>query len=140
MAEFKGDSLSVYFNSLDISGQGRTVTVSETAGEPEEIDATHKGDTRRNLIEGFPGMEVTDVTIELLDDDGDDHPLWDFDINTKDTLFVYPEGRTHTNTEITVYNARLIEREQAIVYDDVTAITASFHAKNTVTRDTYSSA
>ena len=42
--EYKGSSLQVFFNSVELSGQGRTITVSESPGEPEEIDVTHRGD------------------------------------------------------------------------------------------------
>ena len=140
MAEFKGNSVAADFNTVDISAQARTINVNETADEPEDIDATHKGDARRNLIEGFPGMEKTDVEINLLDEEGDVSNIMDFEINTKDTLFIYPEGKVHTKPMLTVQNARLINRSQDIIYEDVTAITAAFHAKNTVTRGTYASA
>lgn len=140
MAEYKGNSVVVEYNSLDISGQARTVTVNEVADEPEDIDATHKGDSRRNLIEGFPGSEKTDVEVEILDEAGDASNLMSFEINAKDTLIIYPEGKTHTYPKLTVNNARLINRSQNIVYDDVASITAAFHAKNTVTRGTYSTA
>jgi len=64
----------------------------------------------------------------------------DFALNTKDTLFIYPRGKTHTYEQLTVQNARYHALSENIPYDDVTSWTASFNAKNTVTRDTYSSA
>ena len=140
MAEYKGDALAADFNTVDISAMGRTITVNETADEPEDIDATHKGDTQRNLIEGFPGAVKTDVECEMLDDEADASGLMGFAVNAKDTLLVYPEGKIHTYTMLTISNARLTSRSQNLVYDDVTAISATFHAKNSVTRGTYSSA
>ena len=140
MAEYKGADVAVFYNTVDISGQARSVTVNEDAGEPEQIDVTHKGDTERQLLEGFPGSQTTSVEVEILDDDGGDSALLDFNVNAKDTLYVYPEGKTHTYEEITVTNARLISRSESIVYDQAVTISASFYALNSCTRGTYSSA
>ena len=139
MGEYKGADVAVFFNTVDISGQARSVTVNEDAGEPEQIDVTHKGDTERQLLEGFAGSQTTGVEIEILDDDGGDSAFLDFAINAKDTLYVYPQGKTHTYEEITVNNARLISRSEPIVYDQAVTITGSFIALNSCTRGTYSS-
>lgn len=140
MAEYVGSDLAVYFNTVDVSGQMRTVSVQEAADEAEEIDVTHKGDSARVLLEGFAGAEKTTVEVDLLDDDGGDATIFDFALNAKDTLFVYPEGKVHTYPELTLQNARLNERTQEIVYDDAVSVSATWHAKNTITRGTYSSA
>jgi hypothetical protein len=140
MAEYKGSELEVYFNTVDISGQARSVTITEDAGEPEQLDITHKGDTARQLLEGFAGSLTTSVEMEVLDDAGGDHSLLEFAVNAKDTLYVYPEGKTHTNQEIIVENARLISRSEPIVYDQAVTLTASFIALNSCARGTYSSA
>ena len=140
MAEYTGSSLAVFFNTVDISGQMRTVSVQEAADEAEEIDVTHKGDSARVLLEGFAGAEKTTVEVELLDESGDASNIMDFALNAKDTLLIYPEGKTHTYTELTLNNARMNQRTQELVYDDAAMISATFHAKNTITRGTYSSA
>lgn len=138
MAEYKGADLAVFYNSVDISGQARTVTVNEEAGEPEQLDVTHKGDTERQLLEGFAGAQRTSVELGVLDDSAG-HSLLDFDVNSKDTLYVYPRGKTHTYEEITVENARMISRTEPIVYDQAVEITTNFLALNSCTRGTYSS-
>jgi hypothetical protein len=138
MAEFKGDSIAVDFNTVDISAQARTITVNETAGEPEEIDVSHKGDTSRQVLEGFPGTETTNVEMNILDEEGDVSALMDFALNAKDTLYIYPEGKTHTKPMLTLHNARLTERSQELPFDGASEINATFHAKNTITRGTYS--
>lgn len=140
MAEYKGNNLAVYYNTVDISGQARSVTINEEAGEPEQLDVTHKGDTERQLLEGFPGAQRTTVELAILDDDGGDSALLEFEINAKDTLYVYPEGQTHTYQEIVIQNARLISRSEPIQYDQPVEITANFVALNSCTRGTYSSA
>jgi hypothetical protein len=140
MAEYKGSDLAVFYNTVDISGQARSVTVTQEAGEPEQLDITHKGDTERQLLEGFPGAQRTSVELNILDDDGGDAALLDFAVNSKDTLYVYPQGKTHTYEEILVTNARLISMTEPIKYDQAVEITASFIALNSLSRSTYSSA
>lgn len=139
MAEYKGNNLAVYYNTVDISGQARTVTVNEEAGEPEQLDVTHKGDTERQLLEGFAGAQRTSVELGILDDSAG-HALLDFEVNSKDTLYVYPRGKTHAYEEIVVENARMISRSEPIVYDQAVELTANFLALNSCTRGTYSSA
>ena len=142
--QYAGDDVDVYFNTVDISATARVVTVSEEAPAPPDINATHKGDTAQVLLEGIPGGVVTSVTVEALADlDGqgiEDSTIFDFALNTKDTLFIYPAGREHTREELIIQNARYHALTETIPYDDVVGWTASFQAKNTVTRQTYSTA
>lgn len=138
--QFIGDDVVVEFNTVDVSGTARTVTVAEEASPPDSIDATHKGDTARVLLEGLPGSVETNVTLEALSEVGAVQAMMDFAINAKDTLIIYPEGKTHTYPMITIQNARYHSITENIPYDDVVGFTALFNAKNTVTRATYSSA
>ena len=139
MGEFRGDSLAVYYNTIDISLQMQTCTVTEEGGEPPDIDITHKGDTTVQVLEGLPAAKKTNVSVHLFDSTGDDSEIMDFAIQSIDTLFVYPQGRVHTYPELTLQNARLINRTQEIPYDNAVTIDAEFHAKNSITRGTYDS-
>ena len=138
--QYIGDDVVVEFNTVDISGTARTVTVAEEASPPDSIDSTHKGDTARVLLEGLPGSVETNVTLEALSEVGAVDNMLDFALNTKDTLLIYPEGKTHTYPLITIQNARYHGLTQNIPYDDVVGWTAVFNAKNTATHGTYSSA
>lgn len=138
--QFTGKDVVVLFNTVDISGTARTVEITESADEPEEIDKTHKGDTERLTIEGFPGATGTNVTMNLLDEVAGVANLLDFAVNSKDTLTVYPEGMVNAKESIIIQNARLIEIAETIPYDNVVELNATWNAKNTVTRGTYSSA
>ena len=140
MAEFQGDSLQVYYNTVDISAQMTRAVVNENAPEPEEIDVTHRGDTERQVLEGFPGRVGTNVDVTLWQAEGDAATIMDFAINAKDTLYIYPEGKTHTKPELTLQNARLIDRTETVPFDGADEIAATFNAKNSLTRGTYSSA
>jgi hypothetical protein len=135
--QFIGDDVVVEFGADDISGTARTVTVAEEAPAPDSIDATHKGDTARNLLEGLPGAVETNVTLEGLDEVGGVATIFDQVLNSQDTLFIYPEGNVHGYPLLTIQNARFHGVTQNIPYDDVVSFTASFNAKNTVTRGTY---
>lgn len=138
--QFTGKDVVVKFNTVDISATARTVEITESAEEPEEIDKTHKGDTERLTIEGLPGATATSITMNILDEVGGVAALLDFAVNTKSTLTVYPEGMTHAKESIIIQNARLIEIGETIPYDGVVELNATWNAKNTVTRGTYSSA
>jgi len=140
MAEYSGKDLEVYFGTVNISGQGRRVVINETAGEPEEVDITHRGDSERSALETYPGTVKTNVEYSCLDESGGNAGLLGFALNAQDTLLIYPEGRTHGKPEIEVDNTRLIDRSQPVEYDQAVELEATFHAKNSVTRDTYSSA
>ena len=139
MAEYSGSLLAVYYNSIDWSGQGRRVRVNENAGEPEEIDVTHKGDSERQLLESYPGGQTTTVDVVVLDESDGAAAALDVAINAKDTLWVFPEGVTHGNEMLTLNNARLISRVRSLEYDGAAEIEATFHAKNSITMSTYSS-
>jgi hypothetical protein len=138
MAEYKGQYLQVFFGGVDISAQGRTVNVSEDAGEPEEIDVTHRGDDERQVLESYPGRQVCNVDATLLDETGGDAEIMGYDVNDIDTLVVYPEGQADGGRMGTLDNARLIQRTTDVPYDGAVEISCTFHAKNTIVWSTYS--
>ena len=137
MGEFLGNSLAVYYNTVDISLQMRSATVTEEGAEPPDIDITHKGDATVQVLEGLPAAKKTNCDVTLFDSSGDSAEIMGFAIQSIDTLYIYPEGRTHSYPELVLQNARLINRTQEIPYDNAVTIEASFHAKNSITRGTY---
>ena len=138
--KYTGASLAVFFGTIDISGYARSVELTETAAAPETIDVTVKGDTARQILEGFPGAVETNVTMEVLDIYDALHAFGTMILNTKNTLFVYPKGKTHTYPVLTVQNARLHEMVDTIPFDGAVSKKATWNAKNTLTRGTYSTA
>ena len=142
MAEhYSGKDLITEFGSVDISTYAREVTINESADAPDSIDTTHKGDTVKTDLEGLPGAIITEASVGGVVDIYDSmHAFGTMALNTKDTLIVYPNGKTHTYPMLTLNNARLNSREQTVPYDDAVTLSASWHAKNSLTRGTYSSA
>jgi hypothetical protein len=138
--QYSGQNMDLYFNTVDIGATLRSVEISQAAPEPEEIDVTHKGDTERQTLEGFPGAVATTLTANFLDEEGDVTGLVDFAINSQDTLFFYPQGMTHTLPMLTIQAARLISIDETTPYDGGAEKTGTFNAKNSLTRSTYSSA
>lgn len=139
MAEYKGDQVVVEFNTVDISGQARTVTVNEEAGDPDQIDTTHKGDSEKQQVEGLPGAPKTSVDFQSLDYDADTVGPMKFAVNAKDTLVIYPQGKTHGKPKIVISNARLTSRSKKIPYDGAAEFSCKFTATNAATYTTYSS-
>ena len=136
--EYTGIDLVVEYNTVDISGLARSARVAEDAGEPEEYDITHKGDTAKQILEGLPEAPKTRVEYNCLDETLGASALLDFAINAKDTLLIYPEGKTHTYPLLTLNNARLVNRSQPIEWNAPVPLDATFVAKNSLTRSSYS--
>ena len=134
--QFIGDAMDVYYNTVDIGGTARTVTVDVKAASPPEIDCTHKGDTEQNLKEGIPGGIICDVSLDALDESGGVSAMKDFAVNAIDTLFIYPEGKTAGHEQLTIQNARFLGFTETIPYDGAVGWVATFNAKNSVTRAT----
>jgi len=136
--EYSGINLKVMFKGADISGQGRKITVTENAPIPPDIDVSHKGDSEVQVVEGLAGARTTDAAIETVDIYDAITALGSVALNTKDTLVVYPYGMTHTYPMLTLQNARLTQRVSDSPYDGAVTLTAAWHAKNSLTRGTYS--
>ena len=137
MAEYKGDQLFVVFGTSTLSGQGRTISVAETAGEPEEIDVTHRGDTERQVLESYPGLVRTNVDMGALDESLGVAKIYDSVLNTKSTLWILPEGATNTYREGVLQNARLIDRGLEAPFDGAGEWSATWHAKNSIAWSTH---
>ena len=138
--KYVGDSLVVVFGAVDISAYARSITVSETAPEPGTADTTHKGDTAKTDIQLLPGAPSTSASMTVLDIYDALTAFGTVPINTKDTLFIYPNGVVNTYPLLTMNNAVLNNREQVIDFETATLITMAFNARNTLTRATWASA
>ena len=137
---FSGSAVKVVYDTLDISGAARSVTVTEAQEAPGDIDVTHRGDAAKVVLEGLAGAPKTTVKVDMLDETEGGSPAVALTMNTIDTLFIYPEGEVHGHQLLTVNNARFYSREQTVPYDGAVAWTLTFEAPNTVTYSTYNTA
>ena len=145
MAEhYAGIDLAVVFGAVAIGTYAREVTVGESSDEPGSIDTTHAGDSAMTDIEGLPGAPSCTVSVSGVQDIYDSlHAFSTMALNTKDTLIVYPGGKEnadHGKPMLTLQNARLNSRDQTIPYDGSVELSATWNARNSLTRGTYSSA
>ena len=125
--------------STDISAYARSITFTESAGEPDSLDTTHKDDTEKTQIEGLPNAQSTSAVFTAVDIYDSMTAFGTVAINVTGTLVAYPRGKVHGSPVLTLQNARLHDRETPYQFDAVTVLTGSFNAKNSLTRGTYSS-
>lgn len=137
---YDGRDLDVYFGAVDISAYARSITVDETAPEPDELETTHKGDTEKQTIEGLAGAQSASASFTMIDIYDALTVFGSMPINSIDTLIIYPHGSVHTYPMLTLNNARLISRSQPIEYNGVVEISGVFSSRNSLTRGTYSTA
>ena len=141
MAEhYIGDSVVLVVGSTDISGYARSVEISEVAPKPDAADSTHKGDSAKSDIQLLGGAPETDVSITVLDIFDSMTEYGTLGLNTKDTLFIYPNGVVNTYPLLTLNNAVLNERSQTIPFEGSVELSLAFNARNTLTRATWASA
>jgi hypothetical protein len=134
---YDGRSLRVMFGAVDISAYARSITVDETAPEPDELETTHKGDTEKQTIEGLAGAQSAQATFTMIDIYDSMTAFGSMPINSIDTLIIYPRDSVLTYPMLTLQNARLISRSEPIEYNGVVEISGVFSARNSLTRGTY---
>jgi hypothetical protein len=133
---YDGRDLKVLFGAADISAYARSITVDETAPEPDELETTHKGDTEKQTIEGLAGAQSCSANFTMIDIYDAITVFGSMEINSIDTLFVFPKGQVVNYPQLTLQNARLTSRSQPIEYNGVVEISGTFNARNSLTRST----
>jgi hypothetical protein len=141
MAHYSGSQSVVEFqtgaSAQDISATDRTIDLDETIEDSAWLDTTHKADAVGTGLDGIPGQSETDVSISVVDETGVAGVLLkQYDIGTKGTLFIYPEGKTSGKPKITIPESRLNKRGTKYPYDNVVEVTGTFKAKSSATRGT----
>ena len=137
MAEYAGKSLVIEFGGTDISTSARTAEISEDRGETEKIDVTVKGDTERQHILGFQGADNTTVTCTILADDGGSDPVAALTMGDKDTLDIFPEGKTVNQDLDRLTNAEIISRSKSVPYDGAVEWSITFNSVDAMSYTTY---
>lgn len=130
MAHYRGKLVEVDFNSVDVSGDGRSVSLEEKA---DVLDDTVYGADRRTKI---ASLEDGSGSLEALDVSG----AWDtgfqaLAVGTSATMVIYPEGNTSTKRSIT-FTAVITSRKTDFPYDDLAKVSVSFEISGDVTEGT----
>ena len=130
MPAYRGTNVEVSFNSQVISGDGRSVSYSETA---ETHDTTAYGDANRTKI---PGLLDGSGSFEALDVTGAWATVWQtIQPGDSATMVVYPEGNSSGNRSAS-FTAIITDRTISMPYDDLATISMSFEISGAVTEAT----
>lgn len=127
MAHYRGKDVAVEFNSVDVSGDGRSVSYEEKA---DTLDDTTYGATNRtkvsSLLDGSGSFEALDVS-------GAWGTEWtELAPGSEATMVIYPEGNTATNRTVS-FTAIITSRSLSAPYDDLATISVSFEISGAVT-------
>ncbi len=130
MAHYRGKLVEVDFDSVDVSGDGRSVSYEETA---DTLDDTVYGADNRtklaSLLDGTGSLEALDVT-------GAWAAAWQgLSPGTTGTMDIYPEGNTSGMRKVS-FVAIIKSRSLAMPYDDLATLSVSFEISGAVTETT----
>jgi len=131
MARYTGKDLHVEFGGTDLSGDFRTLEVTESI---DIVDASAGSDTHK---EKLTGQEDWTATLTILDTT-DGSTIWEaVDKGTEGTLTWYPQGTASGKPKH--YGKCIVsERSRNFPYNDVVEITVTFEGNGVVTDTTVS--
>lgn len=130
MAAFRGKNVVVEFNSVNISGDGRSVSYEETA---DTLDDTKYGQDNRtkqaSLLDGSGSFEGLDST-------GAWTAAWqEIQPGASATMAIRPEGTGAGLREVT-FTAVVTSRSLELPYDDLASFSMSFEISGAVVEGT----
>lgn len=131
MPAYRGKNLVVTFDATNISGDGRSVSYSESADVLD--DTTYGADNRSKqagLLDGSGSFEALDQT-------GTWSTAWQaIQPGTSGTMVISPEGTTTGNRRAT-FTAVISERSVEFPYDNLATMSMSFEISGAVVEDTH---
>lgn len=127
MPHYRGRDVAVTFNSIVVSGDGRSVSYEETA---DILDDTVVGLDNRtkiaSLLDGTGTLEALDIT-------GVWGAAWEeLAPGATATMLIHPEG-TGTGNREAAFTALVKSRSLANPYDDLSTISVAFDISGPVT-------
>lgn len=131
MAEYRGKDVQVLFNSVDISGSGRSISLEASADTHD--DTVYGADNRTKIA----GLTDGSGSFEGLDSVGDWTAAWDEIVpGAKATMSIYPEGPTPTSNRAITFSAVVTARSLDLPYDDLATFSMSFEIDGAVSYGT----
>jgi hypothetical protein len=130
MAHYRGKDVEVDFASVDVSGDGRSVSYEETA---DTLDDTVYGADNRtklaSLLDGTGSLEALDIT-------GAWATAWQgLAPGTTGTMDIFPEGNTSGKRKVS-FIAIIKSRSLQMPYDDLATLSVSFEISGAVAETT----
>lgn len=127
MTKYTGTNMFVKFGTLDISGQGRTLEVNQSANE---IDVTTYGSVDKEFIVG--DIERTG-SMEILDDNASSAVRLATRVGQTNSLVWFPIGTTAGNPKFTCATVVITEQNLSYPYDDAVTMSVSMRLSGPVT-------
>ena len=119
MAHYRGRDVVVNFGGTDVSGDGRSVTVEQTA---DTLDDTVKGQDERTKI---ASLEDGTFSMEILDTTGSWSDAWNtLAVGESGTVQVQPEGTGSGNRQLQ-FTGVITSRSLEMPYDDLAKLSIS---------------
>lgn len=122
--------MRIYFGTVDVSGQGRSFEVSQSA---DEVDATTYGSTDKEYI---VGLVERDSSLEILDDDTSSTIRNALKPGMTGELKWFPQGSVAGKPSFTVGTALVREQNMSYPYDDVVLLSTSIRLSGAVVEST----
>lgn len=113
MAKYTGKDMVILFGTLNISGQGRSLDVDQSA---DEIDATAYGDAEKDFI---VGKSERTGSMEVLDDSASTTVRQALAVGTINSMTWYPLGTASGRPKFTAGTTVVLGKSISYPYDDV---------------------
>lgn len=130
MGKYTGKDMRVIFGTLDISGQGRNLEISQTA---DDIDVTTYGSTDKEFITGFTDRSGT---LEILDDNVSTAIRSALTPGSANSLTWYPQGTASGKPKRSVGTAVITEANEQYPYDDAVLLNVTMRINGKPTEGT----
>lgn len=130
MGKYTGKDMYITFTGTDVSGQGRSLDVSQSA---DEVDVTTYGSVDKEFI---AGMVERTATLEVLDDDATTTVRVALSPGSQGTLQWFPLGTASGNPRFTVSDAVVLGQDISYPYDDAVLLSVNMRLSGAVTEDT----
>lgn len=117
--------MRITFGTVDISGQGRSLEVEQTA---EEIDATTYGSSDNEYIVGKTDRSGS---IEILDDSASTAIRTALTVGTTNSMAWYPQGTASGNPKHTAGTVVVLSNNMSYPHDDVVTMSVDLRINGT---------
>lgn len=119
MGKYTGKDMVIRFGTIDISGQGRSLEISQQA---DDIDVTTYGSTDKEFITGFTERSAT---LEILDDDSSAVIRSALSPGSSSSLTWFPRGTGSGKPVRSVGTCVVTEANESYPYDDAVVISTT---------------
>lgn len=127
MAKYTGKDMVIFFGTVNVSGQGRQLEISQSA---DEIDVTTYGSDDKEFI---VGMLEREGSLEILDDDTNSLIRTKTAPGSSGSLVWFPQGSVSGKPRFDVGTAVVREQNLSYPYDDAVMMDVTLRLSGAVT-------